>query len=222
MLQTVKKLRIMAMVIIIIAVTCLSVLILPSKTYGDTVPYEVGDTGPAGGYIFYVDGSYCLEAAPNDLGTSSVWSNVTDASVSTAMGIGTGQSNTTNIINQSGHTTSAAKLCDDYSVTYEGTVYDDWFLPSFYELQEIWVKIYLQNIGDISQEYYWSSSEDNEDDAIYPHTADYREAFHFCQGGVLFGCVGNGQKLKEKSGTHGRVPLWDVLSECSRSEGCGR
>ena len=55
----------------------------------------------------------------------------------------------------------AAKLCDDYSVTKDGKVYDDWFLPSKDELNEIYKnKASISNLvyGE-NKSYYWSSTE---------------------------------------------------------------
>ena len=80
--------------------------------------YSLRDIGPASGLIFYISGTIYMEAAPSDQSTSKTWSNITDTSVgSTSPDIGTGQANTTTIINQAGHTDSAAKLCDDLSIT---------------------------------------------------------------------------------------------------------
>jgi hypothetical protein len=175
-MNIVKKQNIAIVVITFVTIICLLIFLLPSELYADSVPYETGDTGPSGGLIFYVDGSYCLEAAPSDLVSDSVWSNVTDTSVATSTAIGTGQSNTTNIVNQAGHTTSAAKLCDEYSITSNGIVYDDWFLPSRYEIQEMWVNLHLQSLGGFNNEYYWSSSED---DGVIWGTADITKAYVF-------------------------------------------
>ena len=44
---------------------------------------------------------------------------------------------TSMIINQTGHTNSAAKMCADVTRTYNGVTYDDWFLPSNYLLVKI-------------------------------------------------------------------------------------
>ena len=76
--------------------------------------YSLRDEGPAGGLIFYIDGTTYYEAAPSDQSVSQAWSNITNsASGATGTAVGTGQANTTAIINQAGHTDSAAKLCDE-------------------------------------------------------------------------------------------------------------
>jgi len=156
MLATVKKSSIAIMVIISVATLSLLMVVLPTKAYAETVPYEVGDTGPAGGIIFWVDGSNCLEVSPSNLSDDSPWSNITDALAgASGTAIGTGQANTTAIIGQSGHISSAAKLCDDFVLNN----YDDWFLPSINELQNIWVNLHLQSIGNFNNEYYLSSTE---------------------------------------------------------------
>ena len=51
----------------------------------------------------------------------------------------------------------AAKVCADYSVTMGGITYGDWYLPSKYELN----LLYLQKaiVGSFLGNYYWSSSE---------------------------------------------------------------
>lgn len=80
--------------------------------------YSLRDIGQAGGLIFYIDGTTHYEAAPSDQSTSKVWSNITDTLIGTINeAIGTGQANTDAIIEQEGHTDSAAKLCDDLIIT---------------------------------------------------------------------------------------------------------
>src|SRR5680860_725664 len=86
------------------------------------ITYAIGDTGPAGGYIFYDKGYYSsgwryLEAAP----MSTEWYNRKWGSYGTLIGgtgtgIGTGQSNTTTImtwLNSHSETGKAAQLCND-------------------------------------------------------------------------------------------------------------
>lgn len=75
--------------------------------------YSLRDTGPAGGWIFHVDGMTYYEAAPADYTEGATvefpWSNVTDVEVgTTGTAIGTGWQNTLDIIDQAGHTESAA------------------------------------------------------------------------------------------------------------------
>ena len=150
------------------------------------IVYAVGDLGPAGGIVFYVAAtpfscgpsrsttcSY-LEAAPSDwMGTDPQlgWANlalsttpVNNASspeTAAATAIGWGYWNTRAIILQ-GNTdtaTSAAALADSHNVTVSGVLYDDWFLPSKDELNQL----YLQKtiVGGFAANNYWSSTEDN-------------------------------------------------------------
>jgi len=77
--------------------------------------YSLRDVGPAGGLIFYIDGTTYYEAAPSDQSASQVWSNIINVAIgTTGTAIGTGLANTAAIIAQAGHTDSAAKVCDDY------------------------------------------------------------------------------------------------------------
>ena len=76
--------------------------------------YALRDEGEAGGWIFYIDGTTYHEAASADDNSDPAWSNITDQSVGgTGTGVNDGQANTTLILNQVGHTNSAAKVCDD-------------------------------------------------------------------------------------------------------------
>ena len=70
-----------------------------------------------------------LIASLTDLGLSD-WSNVTDVLVETSKT--DGQANTIATINQPGHTSSAAKLCDEF----KSGGFSDWYLPSSFELNQ--------------------------------------------------------------------------------------
>jgi hypothetical protein len=142
---------------------------------GDTT-YAIGDTGPAGGLIFYIDEAdeyswTYLEVAPESTEwTSKVWGGygtAVDGADGTA--IGTGAQNTTDIVNQLGSTADyAAKFCSDLNCGG----YDDWFLPSKDELKAIWDNLVddgtgaNSGAGGFAENTYWSSSEANSTNAI--------------------------------------------------------
>jgi uncharacterized protein (TIGR02145 family) len=88
---------------------------IPCRSFTSLTNYNLRDSGPAGGYIFWKSGDNYLEAWPTFFTDEGVmWSNVTDVLIgTTSTAIGTGQANTTVIINQIGHINSTAKLCDD-------------------------------------------------------------------------------------------------------------
>ncbi|MCL2597092.1 MAG: DUF1566 domain-containing protein [Paludibacter sp.] len=106
-----------------------------------------------GGIIAYLDNQHGFIAAPEDQSDGIQWYNgsyITTGATGTA--IGTGQSNTTKIVQIQGNNVYAAKLCDD--LVLNG--YNDWFLPSKEELNMLYQNRKL--IGGFFG-YYWSSSE---------------------------------------------------------------
>jgi len=123
--------------------------------------YAIGDTGPGGGIVFYVTGGglHGLEAAPVNQGTAQTWIEPTvcqsTANGNTSISIGTGPANTSAIISQASHTSSAAQLCADY---YSGNC-DDWFLPSKDELHLMYLNLASAGLGGFATSGYWSSSE---------------------------------------------------------------
>lgn len=150
--------------------------------------FEVGDIGPAGGYVFYDKGNYSdgwryLEVAPSDLGRFSFGYYRPDSGfyysgkvVGTGYAIGTGKSNTKLLVDAMGDSAYidsssqkkelyAAKVCFDYVLfVNDEEVYDDWFLPSREELNLVYKNLSggKLNFSDIA---YWSSSEDGSVDA---------------------------------------------------------
>ena len=88
----------------------------PGRFFESNTPYNLRDVGPAGGFIYLISGNTYYEAAPADIGLS-IWSDVSTLSVGTTSPLaGSGPANDALIINQPGHTTSAALLCENYSV----------------------------------------------------------------------------------------------------------
>ena len=147
---------------------------IASQLYTLQLPiYAVGDVGPAGGKIFFVDtnNEYAkfnyLEAAPEDEFSSYVYGGYNTLIGTGAQGkaIGTGQANTEAIVAKFGATEPyqnlmyAAKVCDDKSVTFNGKTYADWFLPSMEELTLMYANRTM--IGGFSDFWNWSSTEYN-------------------------------------------------------------
>jgi len=129
--------------------------------------YRVGDYGPAGGYIFYdkgevSDGWRYLEAAPYDQAFTAQWGGKGTLIGANQDGLGAGYVNTPLIVNKLGKPYEyAAQLCSDLVI---GS-YDDWYLPSLAELKLIGTILYNNKIGNLYPSWYWSSTEDNKDNA---------------------------------------------------------
>jgi len=122
--------------------------------------YAVGDTGPAGGIVFYDEGSYTnngwrwLEAAPSDQSTDVQWYNGSYVPTgATFIGIGSGDANTTQIVLVQGAGTYAASICANLSL---GGC-DDWFLPSMDDLNLMYGQ--KEVVGGFASDWYWSSSQ---------------------------------------------------------------
>ncbi|MDR0313108.1 MAG: InlB B-repeat-containing protein [Treponema sp.] len=123
--------------------------------------YMIGETGPAGGFIFYdkgvrESGWRYLEAAPIDF-TDVQWSASSTRIEGTGTGIGDGRRNTQLIIAEFvrlGETSRAAQ----FVVVYDGGGYTDWFLPSRDELNVMYRNLKQKGVGNFSNDWYWSSS----------------------------------------------------------------
>jgi hypothetical protein len=125
------------------------VTVLTSQTTGFAIGQNFG-----GGIIFYLDGTgqHGLIAAPGDQ-SSGTWGCYGTLIGGTSTAIGTGQANTTAIVNGCSELGTAARICTDLILNG----YNDWFLPSRDELHEIYLKQGL--IGGFNWEPgYWSSS----------------------------------------------------------------
>ncbi len=127
--------------------------------YGDqvsfsTIAFTVGQAF-GGGIIFYIDGSgqHGLISAPTDQSTGDQWGCYGTLITGTSTAIGTGQANTTLIVNGCSEAAIAARICTDLSLNG----YNDWFLPSKDELNLMYVQKTV--IGGFTSDRYWSSSE---------------------------------------------------------------
>lgn len=166
-----------------------------SATGGGTNPPEggikVGDYY-GGGVVAWVNdaGTHGLILAMVDQSTTPVpWSNIQDISIGDVTGkYYDGLANSNKIISQSGHTSSAAKLCLDYTNADYGTgVFSDWYLPSRNELILIETKVdnvifalindlnpLTTSISSTTQaDIFWTSTEYSSSQAIIWYLNNY-------------------------------------------------
>jgi hypothetical protein len=108
-----------------------------------------------GGIIFYIDGTgqHGLISATSDQSTTVQWGCYGTTIGGTGTAIGTGQANTSAIVNGCTMAGIAARICND--LVLNG--YDDWFLPSKDELHQM--NLQKSVIGGFVGSFYWSSSE---------------------------------------------------------------
>jgi hypothetical protein len=110
--------------------------------------------------------------ASNDEWTTRWGCNGTTLPGASRTGIGTGAQNTLDIVNGCSEGGIAARICNDYSTTFNGVVYSDWHLPSIRELQLILAN--RQAIGGFNSPYllYWSSSQAGNNSSLVIRTVD--------------------------------------------------
>ena len=145
-------------------------------------PPAIGDYRD-GGIVFYIasppvdlDGDGDLDTglvcAIQDQSSSIKWilggNTQTTENGSTSASIGQGQTNTTAMMGQAGYTGGAAKVCNEYTITVNGIIYSDWFLPSKDELNQIYTNKATINTtaaansgSNFANGYYWSSTEND-------------------------------------------------------------
>ncbi|TRZ76632.1 MAG: DUF1566 domain-containing protein [Bacteroidetes bacterium] len=123
-----------------------------------------------GGIIFYIDGTgqHGLISATSDQSTAASWGCNGTLIGGTGTAIGTGQANTTAIVNGCSTPGIAAQICD--ALVLNG--YSDWFLPSKDELNQMYIQKTV--IGGFTNEYYWSSSEYN---AVYAWNQRFSDGY---------------------------------------------
>jgi hypothetical protein len=164
---------------------------------GNSTPGPQGPAGPAGpqgpsgtgGFTHYIGKPYGggviyhlwkdtagvehgLIVALTVQSTAQGWSNVYTALIgASAQSLWDGLSNSNAIVAQTGHTSSAAKLCLDLVSGGQS----DWYLPSIQELNMLWNNYYtvtralsqISGATQLSNTYYWSSSEESSNFAWY-------------------------------------------------------
>ena len=142
---------------------------------GGGTTYNIGDTGPGGGIVFYYNatgftvyqdkddtvGITCnyLEVAPEDLGPvtwASFASSVTGLAEDT---IGSGKANTDIIITAypkpvDNASNNAAWACVDYRGPENK---DDWFFPNLGELEQVYLNLVKDKTGHGFLSGYWAS-----------------------------------------------------------------
>jgi len=146
-----------------------------------TAGYEPGDTGPAGGFIFYENPNYAtdgwryLETAPFDQSAGAKWGCFRRA-IAGARGtaVGTGKQNTLDMLAACTERATAADLCANLSVNgIRG-----WFLPSRDELALMYRNLTAAGLGDFREGNvadnftYWASSQQTADMANHIDFAD--------------------------------------------------
>jgi hypothetical protein len=148
------------------------------------IPYEIGDTGPGGGTIFYVNlegftvqmldpshnyTAHYLEAAPEDGEFTDAWLNLGDtytvrefltrvSNPTTQRGetyIGGGRKDTQIIITHTMGNEQITEVVARSCAEYRGpNDLDDWFLPSYSELYLLYLE---KDVVGITSGYYWST-----------------------------------------------------------------
>jgi hypothetical protein len=145
-----------------------------AQTQQKAVTYKIGDTGPAGGLIFYdkgnsIGGWRYLEAAPAGLGPTKflmespesfpenlykLWERTEGDN---GRSVGKGKYNSEylmQIAQLRGGFGWAAYIVDNY--VRNG--FNDWFVPSRDELNFMYGNLYLKGLGNLRPEQYWSST----------------------------------------------------------------
>ncbi len=155
-------------------------------SYGMEIPFttaQIGDEGPGGGIIFYDDGlNGGMEVGNIDTETVLQWGCATLVVNAQNIEIGGGMINTQIIVNAHIDMTDYFGNPTQCDASNDGTVaalycsefiqngYDDWFLPSKEELNEIYISLHSIGLGDFTEDTYWSSTEMSD---IRAYTKDF-------------------------------------------------
>jgi len=144
--------------------TLLSLVITSCSKDAETTPPpapEVPTIGktytPAGGIVFYLDGSgqHGLVAAPGDEPYAAPWGCEYTWTNASGTAQGTGLQNSDSIVGACSTSGIAARLCKGETVSGKS----DWYMPSKDELNMMRNTLYLNGIGYFQEGFYWSSTE---------------------------------------------------------------
>lgn len=126
--------------------------------------YSIGEIGPGGGMVFDADSNgHGLEVSPTNTEAFRQWGCVATEISGTSVAKGSGQANTTQIINACSETNIAARHCDQLVSGGKS----DWYLPSRDELSLIYNNLVKQGKGTFAGNYfYWSSSQSSSTKAL--------------------------------------------------------
>ena len=172
-----KKVKTVKQIFIVLFVLAGSCNSAPVSSGGDgpLIHYNIGDIGPAGGYIFYAkrnnsNGWRYLEAAPEEAEFQAPWSVNRGIKVNLEFpgflifrksgapyDVGQGKRNTQLIVEAlskySGEWETAARLCDEL----EFNRFDDWYLPNTFEMRSMYINLKSKNLGGFGDNIYWTS-----------------------------------------------------------------
>jgi hypothetical protein len=142
----------------------LSIILSAVVTYAQDTLYTVGNFYEAlGGYVFYLDetGQHGLVCTFFDQGEYA-W-GCRDKKIKGADGneLYSGKQNTLDIIKGCKDKMTAANVCDNWTVLG----FDDWYLPSQYELELMCSNLHKNMAGNFAIDDYWSSTELNDESA---------------------------------------------------------
>jgi hypothetical protein len=151
----------------------------PAPAPAPVQTYNIGDTGPAGGIIFYdkkvfSNGWRYMEAIPAEMEFTAQW-GTENTIVKTETAVGTGKRNTQLIVEalkKLKQNDRAAEL----SMLMEYGGYKDWFLPSMDEMGLMFENLWENDLGDFSDGWYWSSSEFDSHGGVCAWALNFKEA----------------------------------------------